>query len=126
MQIYQIILIALFVYLGSIGSVVGNTIGWYTLGRPLVASLIVGIIMGDVQTAVLVGISLQIMYMGNVTPGGAVAWDLSYATYIGVAGALVFGKGLDIAQIIGLAVVFAGIGGLIGQIMWNISYNLSN
>ncbi len=125
MQIYQIILIALFVYLGAIGSIVGNTIGWYTLGRPLVASLIVGIIMGDVQTAVLVGISLQIMYMGNVTPGGAVAWDLSYATYIGVTGALVFGKGLDIAQVIGLAVVFAGIGGLVGQIMWNISYALN-
>ena len=30
----------------------------------------------------VVGIPLQIMYMGNVTPGGAVAWDLSYATYI--------------------------------------------
>jgi len=125
MQIYQIILIALFVYLGSIGSIVGNTIGWYTLGRPLVAAFVVGLIMGDVQTAVLIGISLQIMYMGNVTPGGAVAWDLSYATYIGTAGALVFGRGLDTAQIIGLAVVFAGIGGLVGQIMWNISYALN-
>ena len=31
----QIFLIALFIYLGSIGSIVGNTIGWYTLGRPL-------------------------------------------------------------------------------------------
>ncbi|HOQ16785.1 MAG TPA: PTS sugar transporter subunit IIC [Defluviitaleaceae bacterium] len=125
MQIYQIILIALFIYLGSIGSIVGNTIGWYTLGRPLVASFVVGLIMGDVQTAILVGISLQIMYMGNVTPGGAVAWDLSYATYIGTAAALVFGKGLDTAQVIGLAVVFAGIGGLVGQIMWNLSYALN-
>ncbi len=125
MLIYQIILIALFVYLGSIGSIVGNTIGWYTLGRPLVAAFVVGIILGDVQTAILVGISLQIMYMGNVTPGGAVAWDLSYATYIGTAGAIVFGKGLDITQVIGLAVVFAGIGGLVGQIMWNVSYALN-
>lgn len=125
MEIYQIILIALFIYLGAIGSIVGNTIGWYTLGRPLVASFIVGLIMGDVQTAVLVGISLQIMYMGNVTPGGAVAWDLSYATYIGTAGALVFGKGLGTTEIIGLAVVFAGIGGLVGQIMWNLSYALN-
>ncbi|MEG0754131.1 MAG: PTS sugar transporter subunit IIC, partial [Angelakisella sp.] len=48
MTILQAILIALFVYLGAIGSVVGNTLGWYTLGRPLVASLIVGIIMGNV------------------------------------------------------------------------------
>ena len=71
----QILLIALFIYLGSIGSIVGNTIGWYTLGRPLVASFVVGIIMGDINSALIVGIPLQIMYMGNVTPGGAVAWD---------------------------------------------------
>jgi PTS system mannose-specific IIC component len=65
------------------------------------------------------------MYMGNVTPGGAVAWDLSYATYIGTAGALVFGKGMDVTGVIGLAVVFAGIGGLVGQLMWNLSYALN-
>ena len=109
MSIIQIILIAIFVYLGSIGSIVGNTIGWYTLGRPLVAALVVGVILGDIQTAMVVGIPLQIMYMGNVTPGGAVAWDLSYATYIGVAA----------------AIVFAGIGGLVGQVMWNLSYALN-
>lgn len=125
MEIYQIILIALFIYLGSIGSIVGNTIGWYTMGRPLVAALIVGLILGDVQTAMIVGIPLQIMYMGNVTPGGAVAWDLSYATYIGVAGAIVFGDGLDSAGLIGIAVVFAGIGGLVGQVMWNILYAIN-
>lgn len=124
MSIFQIAAIALFIYFGSIGSIVGNTIGWYALGRPLVAAFIVGLFMGDLQTAMVVGIPLQIMYMGNVTPGGAVAWDLSYATYIGTAGALVFGKGMDASQVIGLAVVFAGIGGLVGQIMWNVSYAL--
>ena len=125
MSVLQIIAISLFVYLGSIGSIVGNTIGWYTLGRPLVASFVVGVIMGDLQTAMIVGIALQIMYMGNVTPGGAVAWDLSYATYIGTAGALVFGKGMESTQVIGLAVVFAGIGGLVGQMVWNLSYALN-
>lgn len=125
MSMIQIVLVALFVYVGSIGSIVGNTIGWYTLGRPLVASFVVGAIMGDIPTAMMVGIPLQIMYMGNVTPGGAVAWDLSYATYIGTAGALVFGKGMEPTEIIGLAVVFAGIGGLVGQLMWNVSYALN-
>lgn len=125
MSVLQIIAISLFVYLGSIGSIVGNTIGWYTLGRPLVASFVVGVIMGDLQTAMIVGVALQIMYMGNVTPGGAVAWDLSYATYIGTAGALVFGKGMESTQVIGLAVVFAGIGGLVGQMVWNLSYALN-
>ena len=125
MSVIQIIAISLFVYLGSIGSIVGNTIGWYTLGRPLVASFVVGVIMGDLQIAMIVGIALQIMYMGNVTPGGAVAWDLSYATYIGTAGALVFGTGMESTQVIGLAVVFAGIGGLVGQMVWNLSYALN-
>ena len=59
MTTLQIILIALFIYLGSIGSIVGNTIGWYTLGRPLVAAFIVGLIMQDVQSAMIVGIALQ-------------------------------------------------------------------
>ncbi len=122
MGVLQIVLISLFVYLGSIGSIVGNTIGWYNFGRPLVASFIVGVIMQDIPTAMMVGIPLQIMYMGNVTPGGAVAWDLSYATYIGTAGAIVFGQGLEATEIIGLAVLFAGIGGFVGQLMWNISY----
>ena len=31
MSVIQIIAISLFVYLGSIGSIVGNTIGWYTI-----------------------------------------------------------------------------------------------
>jgi len=125
MTMAQIVLIGLFIYLGSIGSIVGNTIGWYTLGRPLVASFVVGCILGNVPAAMAVGIPLQIMYMGNVTPGGAVAWDLSYATYIGTAGALIFGKGMGTTELIGLAVVFAGIGGFVGQLMWNISYALN-
>ena len=72
MSVLQAILIALFVYLGSIGSVVGNTLGWYDLGRPLVASFIVGLIMGNVPVAVALGLLLQLANLGSVTPGGAV------------------------------------------------------
>ncbi len=127
MSTLQVILIALFIYLGAIGSIVGNTIGWYCLGRPLVASFVVGIIMGDVQTAMLVGVPLQIAYLANVTPGGAVAWDLSYATYVGTAMAIALkgtvGAG-DAAALIGLVFTGAGIGGVVGGTMWNVHYAL--
>ncbi len=123
MSVIQAILIALFVYLGAIGSIVGNTIGWYTLGRPLVAAFVVGLILGNVPLALEVGLLLQLAYLGSVTPGGAVAWDLSYATYIGVAGALVFGTDFDSAQ--SFLWIFAGIGGAIGVAMWNLSYALN-
>ena len=125
MTMAQVVLIALFIYLGAIGSIVGNTIGWYCLGRPLVASFVVGIIMGDVHTAMIVGIPLQIAYLANVTPGGAVAWDLSYATYIGTAMALAMkGTVSNDAALIGIAFTGAGIGGVIGGTMWNVHYAL--
>lgn len=126
MTIVQVILIALFIYLGSIGSIVGNTIGWYCLGRPMVAAFVVGLIMGDMQTAMLVGIPLQVAYLVNVTPGGAVAWDLSYATYIGTAMAIAFkGTVSGNLEVIGLAFAGAGIGGVVGGTMWNVSYALN-
>ena len=121
MTILQAILIALFVYLGSIGSVVGNTIGWYDLGRPLVASFIVGVIMGNVPVAVTLGLLLQLANLGSVTPSGAVGWDLSYATYIGVSGALAFHTG-DMPTTIALMWVFSTVGGAIGVAMWNMVY----
>lgn len=123
MDIFQAILIALFVYLGSIGSIVGNTLGWYNLGRPLVASFVVGLILGNVPLALELGLLLQLAYLGSVTPGGAMAWDLSYASYIGVAGALVFGSNFETAQT--FVWLFAGIGGAIGVAMWNLSYALN-
>ncbi len=123
MDIFQAILIALFVYLGSIGSIVGNTLGWYNLGRPLVASFVVGLILGNVPLALELGLLLQLAYLGSVTPGGAMAWDLSYASYIGIAGALVFGTNFETAQ--SFVWLFAGIGGAIGVAMWNLSYALN-
>ena len=65
MNTLQVILIALFIYLGAIGSIVGNTLGWYCVGRPLIAAFVVGLIMGDMSTAMLVGIPLQIAYLAS-------------------------------------------------------------
>lgn len=124
MQVWQAVLISCFVYLGAIGSVVGNTLGWYTLGRPLVAAFIVGLIMNDVETAVALGLLLQLANLGSVTPGGAVGWDLSYATYIGVAGALTFHKG-DLVATTAIMWAFSTVGGAIGVAMWNLSYALN-
>ena len=122
MNVFQAILIALFVYLASIGSIVGNTIGWYTFGRPLVASLIVGIIMGNVPLAITLGVMLQLANLGSVTPGGALSWDLSYATYIGVAGALAFHTG-DVNSTIAIMWAFSVVGGAIGVAMWNLVFS---
>ena len=68
----------------------GTSFGWYTLGRPLVGGALCGIILGDIEAGIKLGISVQLVYLAVVTPGGAVGMDVSFMAYpviaIGAAG----------------------------------------
>lgn len=66
----------LFACLASLPGMAGTTVGNYTLGRPLVAGLVVGVILGDVQTGIIVGAAIQLVYIALVTPGGTVSADV--------------------------------------------------
>jgi PTS system mannose-specific IIC component len=74
----------------------GTTVGNYTLGRPLVAGLIVGIILGDIKSGIIVGAAIQVIYIALVTPGGTVSADVRSISYIGIPLAMVSIKGLGI------------------------------
>lgn len=93
-NIVQAILFGLFACLSSMPGMGGTTIGNYTLGRPLVAGLIVGIIMGDIKTGVIIGTAIQVVYIALVTPGGTVSADVRAISYIGIPLAMVAIKGL--------------------------------
>ncbi len=66
----QAIILGIFACLSSMPGMGGTTIGNYTLGRPLVAGLVCGIVLGDIQAGVLVGAAMQVVYIALVTPGG--------------------------------------------------------
>ena len=72
---------------GSIASPVGTTWGNYVLGRPLIASFLIGLIVGDVPGVMAMGIPVQLMWMMLVTPGGVVPVDLRCASYGGITAA---------------------------------------
>ncbi len=84
--IFQAILIGILSYLGSLMSpwLLGCTGGWYTIGRPLVSGMLIGLILGDVRTGILVGAAVQTVFIAMVTPGGAMPTDLNAAVFIGV------------------------------------------
>lgn len=96
----------------------GTTVGNYTLNRPLVASLFVGLILGDPQGCILIGIPMQVMWIALVTPGGTVASDLRAVSYIGIPLAYVGAKaaGMDLAgtDAQGLASSISAMTGVIG------------
>ncbi len=118
MTLLQAFLIGVFAYLGAKRTpwFFGVTGGWNMIGRPLVAGLIVGIILGDVSTGVIAGVMVQSLYLGMITPGGAMPSDLNWAGYIGIPLALAAGGGG--AEAVALAVPLSLLGlGLFNFIM---------
>ncbi len=93
----QAILLGFCACLASMPGMGGTSFGNYTLGRPLVAGLVVGLILGDVKTGIIVGAAIQIIYIALVTPGGTVSADVRAISYIGIPLAIcaIKGMGLD-------------------------------
>ena len=95
-NLIQAVLLGIFACLSSMPGLGGTTIGNYTLGRPLVAGLVVGIILGDIKSGIMVGAAIQVIYIALVTPGGTVSADVRAISYIGIPLAIVSIKGLGI------------------------------
>ena len=92
-NVFQAALLGLFACLASMPGLGGTSIGNYTLGRPLVAGLVVGIILGDIALGIIVGMAIQVVYIALVTPGGTVSADVRAACYIGIPLAMIAIKG---------------------------------
>lgn len=116
MTLMQAILVALFTYLAWIATpwLGGQGISYHVFGKPLVAGLIVGIIMGDVKNGVIIGATINALYIGAVTPGGAMASDITIAGYVGTALALSTGVTAEMAVSIAVPL------GLIGTFVWQL------
>lgn len=59
----------------------GNwVLGQCMIERPLVVGLVAGLLMGDVKTGVIIGASLEAIFMGAVNIGGAISAEPVTAT----------------------------------------------
>lgn len=112
MTIWQAILIGIFAYLGrnQVPWLFGTTGGWYGIGRPLVAGMIVGAIMGDVKTGIMCGVAVQAIFIGQITPGGAVPSDMNLAAYCGIPLAMAAGGDPETAIALSIPLGTLGVG----------------
>lgn len=121
-QVWQAALFGLLACLASMPGLGGTVLGNYTLGRPLVAGLIVGLIMGDVQTGIYLGAAIQVVYIALVTPGGTVSADVRAISYIGIPLSMVavHSMGLNPASAEGqaMAVTLGSAVGTIGTVLF--------
>ena len=95
-NLIQAIILGICACLSSMPGLGGTTFGNYTLGRPLVAGLIVGLVLGDMKTGIIVGAAIQVIYIALVTPGGTVSADVRAISYIGIPLAICAIKGMGI------------------------------
>ena len=78
---------------------------WQTFTRPIVVAPLTGLILGDLKTGILMGASLESIFMGISAIGGVVPADATMSSLISVAFTILTGasaeEGLAIAMPIG-------------------------
>lgn len=62
-----------------------DDVGTQMIRRPLLIATVVGLIMGDLQTGLLIGATLEVMWMGVGNVGAYSAPDMISGTAIGTA-----------------------------------------
>lgn len=119
---FQAALLGLFACLSSMPGLGGTSFGNYTLGRPLVGGLVCGLILGDIQTGVICGVAMQLVYIALVTPGGTVSADVRAISYIGIPLAMVAihsqGLAADSADAANLAKSMGTLVGTVGTVLF--------
>ena len=100
-MVVQYLLIALVALVASLDE---QLFGITMLGRPLFTSLFVGIILGDIPSAVMVGAALESMFMGSVMVGAAVPPEVYASGVLGCAFAVITGTGTAAAVALALPV----------------------
>lgn len=79
-------------------------LGTTLLSRPLVLGPLVGLVLGDLNQGIIIGATLELIFMGNIKVGAAIPPDVITGGVLGTAFAILSGKGAAIALAIAIPV----------------------
>jgi len=91
--IVSYILITFIAMFGHSEDFLGTTL----LSRPLVLGPLVGLVLGDLSQGVVIGATLELIFMGNIKVGAAIPPDVITGGVLSTAFAILSGKGPSIA-----------------------------
>lgn len=101
--------------LGGIGIWDSRVMGLCMMERPLFLGPVVGLILGDLQTGIIIGGALELVMMGVVGIGSATIPDTVSASILTTAFAI--SSGLDVSAALALALPIATLGQLVGVLV---------
>ena len=95
----QAILVSIVAFLAAIDE---YTFGASMMGRPLFTAPIVGLILGDFQAGIMIGATLELMFMGSIMVGSATPPEVYASSVLGTAIANQSGEGVGTAVALAL------------------------
>lgn len=93
--------------------------GYWMISRPVVGGAILGLLMGDLNTGLLVGGSVELMFMGVLPIGGSVPPNAQIAGLIGTAFAILSGGKPEIGIVLAMPV------GILAQFLIMLAWNVN-
>lgn len=90
----------------------------HPLKQPFVMSLVFGLIVGDVPTAMIIGASLELIYIGIISPGANIPTDEALAGAVTIPIALL--SGMDAQTAVTLAIPVGILGVLLETVRKNV------
>lgn len=119
MNFSDYLLLSLFYFLAS-STALSIGIGYYTIYRPIVTGFITGLILNDVQTGMLAGAVVNIIYIDFVSTGGSFKGDQCLTAVMAATAAIV----LKLNYIEAAAVAFPF--GFLGILIWKYRLKINN
>lgn len=109
---------ALLIGLVSAWGVFDYNVGTLYTFRPLVLSVLVGAILGDVQSGITIGASLELLFMGAISVGAYIPPDVNVGGVLATAFAIQMGSGVEAAVTLAMpiATLSLGIGNIIAAV----------
>ncbi|MGX7059214.1 PTS mannose/fructose/sorbose/N-acetylgalactosamine transporter subunit IIC [Vagococcus humatus] len=93
-MLLEAFIVALVVFLTVGGQ---ELLGFTMLGRPIVIGPLLGLLLGDIQTGLLIGAALETIFMGVINIGGASSAEPGLATALATAFAINMHAGVEVA-----------------------------
>lgn len=93
--------------------------GYWMISRPIFAGPLIGLIMGDMQTGLLVGGSVELLYMGVIPVGGSVPPNAQIAGIMSTVFAIMNGGDASLGIALALPI------GLLAQLLIMLAWNLN-
>lgn len=81
--------------------------GHFGLSRPLITGMLTGLLLGDIQQGIIIGATLQLIFMGINGVGAAVPPDQTIGTLIATAFSILSGQGTELALTLAIPVAIA-------------------